>query len=159
MIVLTGSSSPSKGATCIQLGARGVIEKGADLNVRNFLEFANHNALINIINHRYTSNTTCDTLSFATKTLLEKKPQSVTEWAELMKITDRQLRNLWHTSSGFSAKHVLTIFTFFNHAFHYFTMFHYGSNEEKMALQSTYNLNKLHTYFDTHKEIISFILS
>lgn len=159
IIVLTGSDSPSKGAACIQLGAREVIEKGADINVRSFLEIVNYNAIINIINQRYMGNTACDTLSFATKILLEKKPQSVTEWAEQMRISDRQLRNLWHTGSGFSAKHVITMFTFFTQAFHYFLTCIYGTNEEKMALQSTVNLSKLKTYFDAHKEIISFILS
>lgn len=158
MIILTGSNSPSKGATCIQMGARSVIEKGAQFNTRKFIETVNFNSVINIVNSRY-SNNNAETLNFATKVLFEKMPKSVTEWADCMRITDRQLRNLWHTGSGYSAKQVLVLFTILTQTFRYYTVFNFGTSEEKREFESTVDVKKLFSYYIAHKNIVTFILS
>lgn len=157
ILILTGSTSPLKGATSVLLGAKAVFEKGVCFDSRSFLETVNYYALINIVNHRY-KESSGDTLNLATKVLIEKKPQSVTEWAELMRITDRQLRNLWHVSAGFSAKHILFLFILLSKAFSYYMFTYYGSGDNYTILPDHAEIKKLQSYFDTHKEIISFIL-
>ncbi len=158
VIVLTGSNSPVKGATCIQLGARSVVEKGVNFNPHKFLELVNNYAIINIVNFRY-NDSSGETLNLATRILIEKEPPSVTDWASFMRITDRQLRNLWHNGSGFSAKHILFIFTFLKQVFQYFTLLNYGAPEDKKILLSDQEIKKLRSYYIAHKDIISFILS
>jgi CheY-like chemotaxis protein len=158
IIILTGSNSPSKGAVCIQMGARSVMDKGAGFNIRKFFETVNYTALIDIVNSRY-SDTNAETLNFATKVLIEKTPRSVTEWAEYMRITDRQLRNLWHTGSGFSSKQVLTLFTIFKQAFRYYTVLNFGTPEEKGDYESTVDIKKQFSYVSAHKNVISFVRS
>ena len=157
IIVLTGSRSPNKGATCIQLGARAVLEKGASFRGETLFDIINRCALLNIVNHRYNENGG-DTLSYATKVLLEKKPQSVTEWADYMRITDRQLRNLWHTCSGFSAKHVLFLYGLLSHAFEYYSIQLFGTPEARKSMESGID-QKYSSYFQKNKEVISFLLS
>ncbi len=157
IIVLTGSSSPNKGATCIQLGARAVLEKGASFDSREFFNIVSQNSILSIVNHRY-SEFGADTLNFATKVLIEKKPQSVTEWAGHLRITDRQLRNLWHTGSGFSAKYILFIHNMLSSALDYYRVELFGSDEEKEQLETS-SEEKLFSYFNAHQEIISFLFS
>lgn len=158
IIVLTGSNSPSKGATCIQMGARSVIEKGARFNTRKFIETVNYTSIVNVVNARY-SDSSAETLNFATKVLIEKMPKSVTEWADYMRITDRQLRNLWHTGLGYSAKQVLAIFTILTQTFRYYTVSNFGTTEEKRDFEGAVDVKKLFSYYVAHKDIITFILS
>ncbi|HEX2958769.1 MAG TPA: response regulator [Chitinispirillaceae bacterium] len=158
IIVLTGSSSPQKGAICIKTGARGVFEKGTSLNIREFLKAVHHNTLISIINHRY-NEFNPDTINLATKILFEKKPASVTEWADYMKISDRQLRNLWHNGSGFSAKYTLAIYTLFSTAFSYFHALQFESKSVVAELLNSCSETKLHTNFKQNSEIFTFLLS
>ena len=157
IIVLTGSSSPNKGATCIKLGARAVLEKGATFDSRALFNLVNDNVILNVINHRYSENSP-DTLNFATKILLERKPQTVTEWADYMRITDRQLRNLWQTGAGFSAKYVLFVYDMLSCALDYYRVKLFGSAEERENLDCS-SEEKLFSYFTSHKEIITFLLS
>jgi CheY-like chemotaxis protein len=158
IIILTGSSSPQKGALCIKNGARGVFEKGTSLNIREFLMAIHHNTLISIINHRYNEYNP-DTINLATKILFEKKPSSVTEWADYMKISDRQLRNLWHNGSGFSAKYTLSIYTLFSTVFSYFYASQFESKAVVEELLNTCSETKLHNYFKQNSEIFMFLLS
>lgn len=158
IIVLTGSSSPQKGAICIKTGARSVFEKGTSLNIREFLKAIHHNTLISIINHRYNEYNP-ETINLATKILFEKKPSSVTEWANYMKISDRQLRNLWHNGSGFSAKYTLSIYTLFSTAFSYFYASQFESKTSVEELLNSCSEKKLYTYFKQNSEIFMFLLS
>lgn len=158
IIVFTGSSSPLKGATCIKLGARGVFEKGSTLNLKELLHSIHENTLINIINHRYNENN-IDTINLATKILFEKKPSSVTEWANYMRISDRQLRNLWHNGSGFSAKYTLYLYTVFSNAFLYYYSLQFDPKEALTELLKSRLEEKLHNYFKSNAEIITFLLS
>jgi predicted peptidase len=87
-----------------------------------------------------------------------EKPQSVTEWADHLRITDRQLRNLWHTGSGFSAKYILFIHNMLSSALDYYRVELFGSDEEKEQLETS-SEEKLFSYFNAHQEIISFLFS
>jgi DNA-binding NarL/FixJ family response regulator len=158
VIILTGSDSPTKGAMCIQMGARSVIEKGARFNIRKFFETVNCTSIINIVNARY-SDSSAETLNFATKVLIEKMPKSVTEWADCMRITDRQLRNLWHTGLGYSAKQVLALFTILTQTLRYYTVSNFGTSDEKHDFESSVDIKKLLSYYEAHKNIITFIFS
>lgn len=157
IIVLTGSSSPRKGATCIQLGARAVIDKGALFNNRVFFTTLCSATITNIVNHRYNGNAG-DTLNLATKILFEKKPESVTAWADLMRITDRQLRNLWHAGSGFGAKQVLFLYQLFYSASRYYDAMLFGDSKEQECAERLV-VPRLASYFNAHKEIITFLLT
>jgi CheY-like chemotaxis protein len=158
IIVLTGSSSPTKGATCIKLGARGVFEKGSALNLKELLYSIHLNTLISIINHRF-NEYNIDTINLATRILFEKKPATVTEWANYMRISDRQLRNLWHNGSGTSAKYTLYLYTLFHSAFSYYQTLQFESREQQTALLKTLHEERLHNYFKSNAEIITFLLS
>jgi hypothetical protein len=76
-----------------------------------------------------------------------------------MRITDRQLRNLWHKGSGYSAKQVLALFTILTETFRYYTVFNFGTIEEKCNFEDTVDVKKLFSYYVAHKNILSFILS
>lgn len=119
IIVLTGSKSPLKGAQCIQCGARAVIEKGISFNIREYFDILRKGILLNVIDCHY-SELRSDVLSPAVEILLEKNPSSVTEWADHLRISDRQLRNLWHNGSGYSAKHILFLYNLYRNAFDYY---------------------------------------
>ena len=155
IIVLTGSTSPQKGARCVNLGARAVFDKGTPFNVRNLFVTLNRMALINIVNHRY-NEWSSDSVNQATRLLFENEPESVTEWAEAMRISDRQLRNIWHTSSGFGAKHILFLYHCFKNAFDYYTstLFENGHSTESHS-----HRQRFASYFITHRELLTFILS
>ena len=158
IIVLTGSPSPQKGATCIQLGARAVFEKGMTFSNKLFFKTLNYMVLINIVNHRYNEKA-FDTLNSATRALFETEPASVTEWADQLRITDRQLRNLWHTGSGFGAKHVLYLFQCFSQAFEYYENMLFESDDELYRPSNRINKKRLAAYYQNQHEILSFMLS
>jgi CheY-like chemotaxis protein len=158
IIVLTGSCSPQKGATCIKLGARAVFEKGTDLNLKELLRAIHTNTLLSIVNHRYNEHN-IDTINLATKILFDKKPSTVTQWADYMRISDRQLRNLWHNGSGFSAKYTLYLYMVFSAAFSYYYSLQFEPKEMIDDLLTSFSENKLHNYFNSNVEIILFLLS
>ncbi|MBN1306811.1 MAG: response regulator [Chitinispirillaceae bacterium] len=157
IIVLTGSPSPRKGATCIQLGARAVFEKGASFDSRFFFQTLNRLVLVNVVNHRFNEGAG-DTLNIATQTLFETSPGSVTQWAERLRITDRQLRNLWHTGSGFGAKQVLFLYHCLKNAFVHYETLLFGSSEECLA-SGRFSPPRLEAYFQEHQELLTFMLS
>lgn len=157
IVVRTGSDSPLKGANSIQLGAKAVLEKGKRFILKDFYKTICKYALINIVNYRY-SELSSDTLCFATKVLFEKNPESVTEWAERMRITDRQLRNLWRTCMGFSAKQILFLYHLYQDAFNYYQFDIIGEphnpDEPKKDNDKSYR-----TYFQNNREVLTFMLS
>jgi len=141
VLVLTGSRSPSKGAVCIQLGAKAVMEKGAGFSAEKLFDEVIHHNMVNIICKNY-NNSAADTVKLAVQILFEKKPLTVTQWAEFMRITDRQLRNLWNIGSPQGAKFILEIFHQYSDAFRYFKSvlfsqksdYCYGSSEKKSSM-------------------------
>jgi len=156
MVVLTGASSPHKGATCIQLGARAVFDKGSTFHPAEFMRTINELTLISIVNHRY-SESTGDTFNLATKILLKTNPRSVTEWADNLRITDRQLRNLWHTGSGFGAKHLLFLYQCCKSAFRYFeSKLFPAQNDTQFIPPST--PKHMAEYFQNHQELSGYLL-
>ena len=157
VMILTASTSPVKGATCAWLGARAVFEKGDRFDERKFFLALTDMLTINIVNLRYSQNTN-DTLNMATRTLLETAPQTVTEWADKMRITDRQLRNLWHTESGFGAKHILFLFHCFKRAFAYYETILFTPSHNKKEAERHFS-QRHYSYFTTHRELLTFILS
>lgn len=157
MLVLTGSSSPRKGATCIQLGARAVVDKGALFNNRVFFTTLCSATITSIVNHRY-HDYAGDTLNLATKILFEKNPETVTAWADLMRITDRQMRNLWHAGSGFGAKQVLFLYQLLHNTSTYYDAMLFGDRKEQESAEHLAT-PRFTSYFNTHKEIITFLLT
>jgi len=157
VIILTGAASAHKGAMCAYLGARGVLDKETPFDRQSFFDTLTGNLLINIVNHRYDENSN-DTLNMATRTLLETAPKSVTEWADRMRITDRQLRNLWQTGSGFGVKHILFLFECFSRAFTYYEAALFGTPDDRKNAKHHF-LQRHDAYFNTHRELLTFILS
>ncbi|HLV31840.1 MAG TPA: response regulator [Chitinispirillaceae bacterium] len=157
VIVRTGSDSPKKGATCIQLGAKTVIEKGTMFDTCKFYQIVSRNALLNIVNFRY-NESSGDTLNLATKVLFEKNPDTVTQWADYMRITDRQLRNLWRTGSGFGAKQVLSLYHLFKDAFNYYKIDMFGDLDEHNELKN-FSDKSSRSYFENNREILTFLFS
>ena len=157
MIVLTGATSPRKGAACMEFGARTVFDKGASFRPAEFMRAVNELTLISIVNHRY-AESSGDTFNLATKILLKTNPRSVTEWADNLRITDRQLRNLWHTGSGFGAKHMLFLYQCCKSALRYFeSQLFIPETESRFAPPSS--PRHMATYFGNHRDLLTFLLS
>ncbi|KMQ51036.1 hypothetical protein CHISP_1959 [Chitinispirillum alkaliphilum] len=151
ILVFTGSGSPGKGAESVFLGARAVIEKKSPFDTSHFLKTVNHWALMGILNKSYDEKN-WTTLSLATKILFEKAPHSVTEWADYIGITDRQLRNLW----GCGAKSVLHLFHLYSNALFFY--------ENQFSDTSPCQLNeplfmKAREYFSSHPDLLQTLLS
>jgi len=106
-IVFTQSESASLGARCSDAGAKVVIDK-KNFNKEDFVKAVYTVAYLHLINPGYNSKGT-DTYENATDILLEKCPDSVTQWAEFAGITDRQLRGLVKKNSKISARDALQI--------------------------------------------------
>jgi CheY-like chemotaxis protein len=157
IIIVTGSNSPVKGATCIKLGARAVFEKGTSFNFMQLFDSIAYYTVITTIYTRFHENNH-DTINIAVNVLFEKKPSSVTEWAGHLHITDRQLRNLWYTGSGFGAKYILYIFTLYSAAFIYYQKCLFGRPEDVHEFLNTIQPQKMANYFLSNQEAIRFIL-
>lgn len=156
VLVLTGSKSPEKGAQSILYGAKAVFEKGINLDPLKLTQTINRYALLNLVHSRYDERGG-DTLSLSVKILFEKNPSSVTEWADYLRITDRQLRNLWHQGAGFGAKHVLFLHNLFSAAFNHYMCEIFPNNCTNKTDQLEYD--KLFLYYQRYKEIINFLLT
>jgi DNA-binding NarL/FixJ family response regulator len=157
MIVLSGCRSPQKGAASVQFGARAVFDKGASFQSSSLIRTLNELTLINIVNHRY-AESSGDTFNLATKILIKTNPQSVTEWAENMRITDRQLRNLWHTGSGFGAKHILFLYHCCKSTFRYYEERLFNIPKES-RFTPPFSAKRLAAYFENHRKILTYLLS
>jgi len=155
--VVTADTSPAKGAKCVQLGARGVFDKGPSFNWQRFYTTFCRMLLINVIYCRYNEQLG-DTLTNATRILFEKNPATVTEWADHLRITDRQLRNLWHSGSGFGAKQMLFLYDCL-----YCALTYYGCvlfpDTTNVGVVDTLCKKKHSSYFKAHREVLHFILS
>ncbi|MDG5813551.1 response regulator [Chitinispirillales bacterium ANBcel5] len=156
ILVFTASDSPGKGADSVLLGAKAVIEKKTPFDTFQFLKTINYWSLISLINNEYGVKRGT-TLEFATKVLLEKKPCSVTQWADQMRITDRQLRNLWATAPGFGAKSVLNLFHLYSNIFQAVEEQFIGNDltlgENKALLQKAFE------FFAAHPDQLSSMLA
>lgn len=157
ILVVTDSKSPAKGALSARLGARWVFDKGSTFDLKRFYTVLSRVLLINVVNCRY-DESAGDTLSAATKVLLDKQPVSVTEWADKMRITDRQLRNLWHTGSGFGAKQILFLHECFRSALKYYSIMFF-SDEPRSMVKRQFFKKQFITYFRNHQDTLLFILS
>jgi len=155
-IVLTGSQSPGKGAACIQLGAKTVMEKGSAFKFELFFASICEHTIRGILSQKAAKKGS-DTLNASIDTLLQRKPSTVTQWADYQFITDRQMRNLWHNETGFGAKHILELHLLLSNAFKYYRCILFGEKDirEITALQ---NDSRSHQFFNSHSEEIEKIL-
>ena len=154
-IILTGRSSPLKGFEAHTLGAKAVIEKTGTFNNFRFLEMVNHLSLLNIINPKYNP-TIKDSLSNSTDLLFKESPKFVSQWAQLMGMTDRTLRHIWTKNLGANAKIILSIYQMFETAFDYFEKV--GRESESYKLKKILDSNsskRLEEFFHMHKSTIT----
>lgn len=155
-IVLTGSQSPGKGAACIQLGAKAVMEKGSRFKFDFFYSSICEHTIRGILSQKAAKKTS-DTLNASIEILLQQKPSTVTQWADYLLITDRQMRNLWHNETGFGAKHILELHMLLSNAFKYYQYILFGEKDiwEMTAAQDD---SRSHQFFISHSEEIEKIL-
>ncbi len=155
-IVLTGSQSPGKGAACIQLGAKAVMEKGSRFKFDLFYSSICEHTIRGILSQKAVKKAS-DTLNASIDILLQRKPSTVTQWADNLLITDRQMRNLWNNETGFGAKHILEFYKLLSDAFKYYRCILFGEKDirEVTALQDD---RKSHQFFNNHREEIEKIL-
>ena len=118
-IIFTGATSPIKGFTAGQLGARALMEKTNNVDQMTLLKTLNHYALLNVLNPSFLRSDD-NTLSLSTDLLFRKSPQQVTEWALELGISDRELRHIWKRHLGANAKIILFIYHVYHRAFTYF---------------------------------------
>lgn len=158
-IIFTGRSSPAKGFDAHAFGARAVMEKSSDFDAVKFFKKVTYFSLLNIINPRYNSAMN-DSLSISTELLFEKSPHFVSEWAQLMGLTDRTLRHIWTKNLGANAKIILSIYQMFETAFDYFQKIIRDSEDPKIdAIIESNTYRRLEEFFHLHKSTISdFIL-
>jgi CheY-like chemotaxis protein len=153
-VVVTGSSSPLKGFTAHQLGARTMIEKGGGFDPSAFVRTVNRHALLNVINPRYGMGT--DTLTTSTDVLFEKSPQFVSEWALESGITDRELRNVWTKNLGANTKIILAIYQMFSAALSYYEKAILPvKTYRNAAVQDQGGYRRLEEYFHCHRSVIT----
>lgn len=151
-IVLTGSQSPSKGAACIQLGAKAVMEKGSELKFTDLYRSICNYTLRGLL-HGGNPKNNADTLNLAIETLIEHQPATVTEWAEKLLITDRQMRNLWHDHVGLGAKQILELYELFSNAFNYYNKILFGEQKS-----TEIEINRSHAFFKKYQSEIADLL-
>lgn len=155
-IVLTGSQSPGKGAACIQLGAKTVMEKGPGFSFDLFYSSVCEQTIRGILG-RKTAKKASDTLKDSIDILLQRQPSTVTQWADYLLITDRQMRNLWHNETGFGAKHILELHILLSNAFTYYKeiLFDEKGRREKTNLLDD---SRCRLFFNSHREEIENLL-
>ncbi len=155
-IVLTGSNSPSKGAACIQLGAKAVMEKGSTFKFEFFFSSICEQTIRGILSKKAAKKAS-DTLNASIDTLLKRNPSTVTQWADYLFITDRQMRNLWQNETGFGAKHILELHLLLSNAFKYYQCILFGEKDirEMATLQDD---SRSYHFFNSHSEEIEKIL-
>lgn len=154
-IIFTGRPSPSKGFNAHALGAKDVIEKSGEFDSLKFFKKVNYYSLLNIINPKYIS-TTNDSLSISTELLFEKSPQFVSQWAQMMGMTDRSLRHIWTKNLGANAKIILSIYQMFETAFDYFEKVIQETESYKIAkIIESSSYRRLEEFFHLHKSTIS----
>ncbi len=154
-IIFTGRPSPAKGFNAHALGAKDVIEKSGDFDSLLFFKKVNYFSLLNIINPKYAS-TTNDSLSISTELLFERSPQFVSQWAQMMGMTDRALRHIWTKNLGANAKIILSIYQMFETAFDYFEKVIQKGEDYKIAkIIESGSYRRLEEFFHLHKSTIS----
>jgi ActR/RegA family two-component response regulator len=118
-VVLTGAASPAKGFMARQLGAKALAEKSGDFDFGKFFSAVSRNALLAIVNPRYREDGK-DPLTHSTDVLFEKSPETVTQWAIEMGVTDRELRYIWTKALGANTKIILFIYQVYRKAIAYY---------------------------------------
>lgn len=151
-IVLTGSSSPSKGAACIRLGAKDVMEKGTSFDFVKFIGSIREHTIRGILSRNYFKKSS-ETLNNAIDVLMLKHPSTVTEWADYLLITDRQMRNLWHGETGLGAKHILELHQLLFNAFRYYQSILLGESQRNGVD------NRFCTFYNNHRREIDELLN
>jgi CheY-like chemotaxis protein len=153
-VVFTGSTSPAKGWTARDLGARDIIEKSPELDLEYFLKKINRHALMTVINPAV--RLTNDSLSASTAVLFNKSPGNVSRWASEMGITDRELRHLWSTHLGANAKIILSIYQIFTSAFAWYEK---NANGAAARMQRPSSDSRLEEYYHMHRSTINDFIS
>lgn len=155
-IVLTGSQSPGKGAACIQLGAKTVLEKGCNFKFEHFYSCLSEHTIRGILSQKAVLKAS-DTLNASIDVLFQHKPSTVTQWADYLLITDRQMRNLWHNETGFGAKHVLELYILLSNAFNYYQYILFGEKDIR-GMAAVQDESRSRQFFNNHHEEIEEIL-
>ena len=109
-VVCSAQASLEKGGECVRLGARHILKKHglAALEAR-LQEYVAYCIIVAVINAEYQPFGR-DSLSRATRALLDACPPSVTAWAGIVGVSTRELRYLWRRSAGAAAKDVLDLY-------------------------------------------------
>lgn len=157
VMVFTKSDSPESGAKSILFGAREVVDKRESCDRRKLVEKVNVLTIKSILNPGY-NNACNETIDYATKLLFEKKPQTVTKWAEYLKITDRQLRNIWKKEHGHNAKSVLTFHNIFTCALKFHVLDKFDTKENVNVYLDSPDARKYSEASETFKKCISEML-
>ncbi|MBD3419864.1 MAG: response regulator [Chitinivibrionales bacterium] len=158
-IILTGAQSATTGFCAHELGAVDLFEKSAQFDYLYFAKSLNRHAMYKILNPTFNKRN-LDSLTVATKTLFEKSPSSVTQWAMEIGITDRELRHIWKKNLGANAKIILFIYQLFKNACaHYEKLLEAKlrdlESEEDVQILKKDGYKKQEEYFHMHKSTIT----
>lgn len=118
-IIMSGSADIERAFEASKLGAAGMIAKPPDIFSPK---------LWNTISEIFLNKTILPDLSESVNPLLKeccsiiknRLPESVSDWANLLCITDAYLRKLWSDCFSFSPKHVLFLYSLYKKAFDYY---------------------------------------
>jgi len=156
-VIFTGSTSPAKGFTARELGAKDIIEKSPSFDRTEFLKKISRHALLNIINPRF--RTAADTLTLSTEVLFDTSPLHVSQWAIQMGITDRELRHIWRKNLGANAKIILSIYQMYSAAFAYFEKVCAAGSSKLVRIANPSAYKRLEEYFHMHRHTITDFIS
>jgi DNA-binding NarL/FixJ family response regulator len=149
-VIFTGCSSPARGFAARELGARDILEKSPDFKTAEFLKKINRHVLANTVNPAM--NSLNDTISASVKALFDYSPETVSQWAQNLGITDRELRHIWRTRLGANAKIILSIYQIYSSAFLWYERTEAGKIG-RLSVSAGYS--RLEDYYHMHRSTIN----
>lgn len=157
-VIFTGRQSSSKGFDAHRFGAKAVVEKSGEFDQPGFLKIVDHCSLLNIINPKYTGGK--GSLNVSTDVLFEKSPRFVSQWAQLIGLTDRALRLVWTKNLGANAKIILSMHDMFRASFDYYeTLVKSGEVAALASVPPPQSYRRMEEYFHIHKSTITDFVS
>ena len=156
-VIFSGCHSSARGFAAGQFGAKVFFEKTTNFDNANFISSINKIALFTVINPRYKFES--DTLSRSTDILFNKSPKFVSQWAQLLGLTDRALRLIWTKNLGANAKIIISTYHIFKTAFDYYSDIINEKVTSDHANVTSERYIYLEEFFHTHKSTISDLIA
>jgi FixJ family two-component response regulator len=117
-IIMTSNEDTPKAFKCSKRGAKDFISKTTptSFNFHSLIKSINHYALLNMLYPEYDENEHGN-ISGCIEALVGKDPSQVKEWVNKLKISGRQIRNVWEDCLDLNPKQTLCVYHLFSRLF------------------------------------------